>query len=411
MPGDSEFSGLVEAIYDAGLQPALWNEVVVRINEFVGGRACGLFSKNSISKFGVTHYYCGADPHYIQLYSDTYSRFDPLTILPRFGHVVSIPDLVRFDEYRRGRFYQEWLRPQGCIDAANVVLENAKSSCPVLMTVLAGKRMVDDEMRRRVAMIVPHAHRALMINRAIESRKSEAMAFSEIVDGLSAGIFLLDANCRIVHANVAAREILGADDFLRAIGGLLVAREAQANQTLRETFAAGGNHSSTARTLALPLTAHDGHRYVAHVLPLKSLVRNGSGAGSKAVAALFVRRVELDAGCYGELIARAFELTPAELRVLRGIVEVGGVPQTAENLGIAETTVKTHLHRVFAKTGANRQADLVKLAAGFSNPLAMAEKPAPSAAHEYDVRSAHLGSSNPASAGPMDTAYQLPIGR
>jgi DNA-binding CsgD family transcriptional regulator len=31
--------------------------------------------------------------------------------------------------------------------------------------------------------------------------------------------------------------------------------------------------------------------------------------------------------------------------------------------------VKTHLHRVFAKTGASRQADLVKLAAGFSSPL------------------------------------------
>ena len=253
MPGDSRFPDLVEAIYDAGLQPALWNDVVVRINEFVGGRACGLFSKDSISKSGVTHYYCGADPHYIHLYSDTYSKFDPLTILPRFGRVVSIPDLVRFDEYRRGRFYQEWLRPQGCIDAANVVLENSKSNCPVLMTVLAGKRMVDDEMRRRVAMIVPHAHRALMINKAIESRKSEAMALSDILDGLSAGIFLLDANCSIVHVNAAAREILGADDFLRAIGGQLVAREAQANQTLRETFAAGADHSSSAGTMALPL--------------------------------------------------------------------------------------------------------------------------------------------------------------
>ena len=382
MPGDSEFSGLVEAIYDAGLQPALWNDVVVRINEFVGGRACGLFSKDSISKSGVTHYYCGADPHYIRLYSDTYSSFDPLTILPRFGRVVSIPDLVHFDEYRRGRFYQEWLRPQGCIDAANVVLENSKSSCPVLMTVLAGKRMVDDEMRRRVAVIVPHAHRALMINKAIESRKSEAKALSEIVDGLSAGIFLLDANCGIVHVNAAAREILGADDFLRAIGGQLVAREARANQILREAFAAGADQSSTARPMALPLTAHDGNRYVAHVLPLKSLARNGSGRAVKAVAALFVRRVELDAGSYGELIARAFELTPAELRVLLGIVEVGGVPETAANLGVAETTVKTHLHRVFAKTGASRQADLVKLAAGFSNPLTMAENRATPAARE-----------------------------
>lgn len=411
MPGDSKFSGLVEAIYDAGLQPALWNEVVVRINEFVGGRACGLFSKDSISKSGVTHYYCGADPHYIVLYSDTYSRFDPLTILPRFGRVVSIPDLVHFDEYRRGRFYQEWLRPQGCIDAANVVLENSKPSCPVLMTVLAGKRMVDDEMRRRVAMIVPHAHRALMINKAIESRKSEAMALSEIVDGLSAGIVLLDANCGIVHVNAAAREILGADDFLRAIGGQLVAREARANQILRETFAAGADQSSTARPMALPLTAHDGSRYVAHVLPLKSLARNGSGGTFKAVAALFVRRVELDAGSYGELIARAFELTPAELRVLLGIVEVGGVPETAANLGVAETTVKTHLHRVFAKTGASRQADLVKLAAGFSNPLTMAENRATPAARENELRSAHLRSSNPAGAGPADAPYQVPLGQ
>ena len=53
----------------------------------------------------------------------------------------------------------------------------------------------------------------------------------------------------------------------------------------------------------------------------------------------------------------------------RTIVEVGGVPETAAVLGIAETTAKTHLHRVFAKTGVSRQADLVKLAAGFSNPL------------------------------------------
>ena len=107
----SKISSLIENIYDAALEPARWSNVVVGINEFVGGHACGLFSKDSISKFGVTHYYCGADPYYIQLYSDTHSRFDPLASLPPFGKVVSIPDLVPFDEYRGGRFYQEWLRP------------------------------------------------------------------------------------------------------------------------------------------------------------------------------------------------------------------------------------------------------------------------------------------------------------
>jgi DNA-binding CsgD family transcriptional regulator len=38
-------------------------------------------------------------------------------------------------------------------------------------------------------------------------------------------------------------------------------------------------------------------------------------------------------------------------------------------LGVAETTVKTHLGRVFVKTGVSRQADLVKIVAGFATPL------------------------------------------
>jgi DNA-binding CsgD family transcriptional regulator len=38
-------------------------------------------------------------------------------------------------------------------------------------------------------------------------------------------------------------------------------------------------------------------------------------------------------------------------------------------LGVADSTVKTHVGRLFEKTGANRQADLVKLVAGYSTPL------------------------------------------
>src|SRR5258705_7646402 len=82
MHGTWKLPDLIEEIYDAALEPALWNDVVVRINDFVGGQACGLISKDTMSQFGLTHYYCGVDPHYIQLYSETYSRFDPLTTLP-----------------------------------------------------------------------------------------------------------------------------------------------------------------------------------------------------------------------------------------------------------------------------------------------------------------------------------------
>ena len=368
MPKKTKLPDLIEEIYDAALEPALWNDVVVSINDFIGSQACGLISKDTMSQFGLTHYYCGVDPHYIKLYAETHSRFDPLTTLPPPGQVVSIPDLLHYDEYRRGPFYQEWLRPQGCVDVANIVLEKSNANSAVLLTVLPGPRMLDDEMRRRIALVAPHVRRAMQINKAIDSRQSEAATFGDTLDGLSAAIFLMDAGCRIVHANVAGDEMLRADDFLRSIGGHLVVRNAQVNRTLHELLA---NHAEVTNTKgsALPLLAHDGQRYVAHLLPLTSAARASTGMTYSAVAALFVRKIAMDSP-HGELVARAFELTPTELRVMLAIVEVGGVPETAAALGIAETTVKTHLHRVFSKTGASRQADIVKLAAGFSSPLA-----------------------------------------
>jgi len=361
---------LVESIYDAGLDPSLWNHVVAGVRDFVGGQACGLFSKDSISKFGVTHYYCGADPRYIQLYSETYSKFDPLTVLPPHGEIVSIPDLVNFDEYRKGRFYQEWMQPQGCSDAANVVLETSHASCPVMMTVLSGRRMVDPAMKRRLSLIVPHASRALLINRAITSQLTLATALVDVLDNLASGIFLLDAFCRVVHANSAGHALLAADDVVRSVAGQLVTSSTEANQTLREALATRSEIALLAtRGHAIPLLSPGGERYVAHILPLSSVLRNGSERVVDAAGALLLRKVSLGGQSYGELIARTFDLTPAELRVFLSIVEVGGVPETAAALGIAETTAKTHLHRVFAKTGVSRQADLVKLAAGFSNPL------------------------------------------
>jgi DNA-binding CsgD family transcriptional regulator len=366
MRGTRKLSDLIEEIYDAALEPALWNDVVVSINDYVGGQACGIFSKDSADQSGLTQYHCGADPHRVQLYAKTHSRFDPLTTLPALGKVESIPDLVNHDEYRSGRFHQEWPQPLGCVEATDVVLEQSSRNCAVHLT--SDARMIDGEMRRRIAQIVPHVQRALLINRTIALRDSEAATFAGTLDGLSAGIFLVDADCRLVHANVAGHDMLRANDFLGSNGGQLVARNMKSNRTLREVLADQGDVLGV-RGTALALTARDGERYIMHVLPLTPAARTRISMTCQAVAALFVRKVALDSLC-GELVARAFELTPAELRVLLAIVEVGGVPETAAALGVAETTIKTHLHRVFSKTGSNRQADLVKLAAGFSSPLA-----------------------------------------
>jgi DNA-binding CsgD family transcriptional regulator len=106
------------------------------------------------------------------------------------------------------------------------------------------------------------------------------------------------------------------------------------------------------------------------VLPLTSGARRSAGLAYNAVAALFVRKVAFSVSSPAELIGRMYKLTPTELRVLSAIVDIGGVPEAAASLGVATTTIRTHLGRLFEKTGVGRQADLVKLVAGFSTPLA-----------------------------------------
>ena len=264
-------------------------------------------------------------------------------------------------------------RPHGWVDVASAVVEKSATSCTFLSVVRhEATGVVDDEMRRRMALVIPHVRRAYLIGKTINLGQAEAACFSDILDGLSAGMILVDGIGRVVHANAAGNAILGAADFLRTMHGRLVAGDASTNAAFREILAAAdaGDAAIGVRGVALPLTAHDGERYVAHVLPLTSGVRRQAGLAFNAVAALFIRKAALEASATPDVIGRMYKLTPAELRVLLAIVDVGGVPEVAAALGVASTTIKTHLNRLFEKTGVCRQADLVKLVAGFSTPLA-----------------------------------------
>ncbi len=284
-----------------------------------------------------------------------------------------LTQLVPHDEFRRGRFYREWARPHGWVDVASVVIEKSVTSCTFLSVVRhEASGLVDNEMRRRMALLVPHVRRALLIGKTINLKQAQRVCFSDILDGLSAGMILVDVNGQIVHANAAGNAILEAADFLRTVCGRLVAGDPAINTALREILVAAnaGDAVLGVKGIALPLTAHDGVRYVAHVLPLTSGARRVACLAYNAVAALFIRKAALEAFAPPEVIGEMYKLTPTELRVLLAIVDIGGVPEVAAALGVAVTTIKTHLSRLFEKTGVARQADLVKLVAGFSTPLA-----------------------------------------
>jgi DNA-binding CsgD family transcriptional regulator/PAS domain-containing protein len=373
MKEDQGLTQLIGDIYDAALESSRWTSVLAKIASYAGGQAAGLLSKDSVRKTGNIHYQSGVDPYFVRLYSETYWKFDPVASLPDCDveQIVSVPDLVSYDAFRAGRFYREWAHPQGWVDAVNAVLEKSATSCAYLSVVRnEASGMVDDEMRRRMRLIVPHVRRAVRTGKVIDLSQAKAATFADILDGLSPAIFLVDADGSIVHGNAAGRAVLDKGDLLRGIHGRLTAIDPQVDQALHAAFiTAGKNDAETGgKGSALPMKGRAGERYVAHVLPLTASEKRRAGAASNAVAALFVRKAEL-AEPSSEVIGRTYKLTPTELRVLRAIVNGGGVRQVAGNLGVADTTIKTHLGRLFEKTGVSRQADLVKLVAGYSSVL------------------------------------------
>jgi DNA-binding CsgD family transcriptional regulator len=371
-----QVSELIGDIYDASLDRNLWPEVLKGTCDYVKGMVSALMAQDSAQGNAQFYFLWGDDPHYTKLYNEIYVKLSPMLVptllYAKVGDILGTRDLIPYEEFLASRFYKEWAAPQGIVDAVMAALE--KSTTGYAMVVVQRHErdgLVDDATKRRMGMLAPHFRRAVAIGKVIDLHKVEAATIADTLDGMAAGMFLVDADARIVHANARGQSMLEEGDILRGLVGRLTATDPRPDQALRDVFAAAdaGDAAVGVKGIAVPLTAHDGQQWVAHVLPLTSGARRQAGRSYAAVAAVFVRQATLDLPCPLATVADLYRLTPAEMRVLMAIVEVGGVPEVAPVLGISETTVKTHLQRVFDKTGTNRQADLVKLIAGFMSPL------------------------------------------
>jgi len=368
---DQRLSDLISVIYDAAIDQSLWENAIERVAYFVNGVGAGLFCKDVDAQHGTICRSIGVvRPIPIELFRQIY----PAAVghfLAEIGQPVATAELMPHDAFVQTGFYREWARPQGLIDFVSTVLDKSAASVAIFGIFRHERNgFVDDQARHRMRLVFPHIRRAVLITRMFDLKLAEAATFADALDGLDAGLCLVDAGGNIVHANAAGQAILDRGDILHDSRGRLTARDARVNQTLREVFAAAGQGDGALGTkgIAVSMIGKDDERYVAHALPLTSGARRRAGIAYTAVAALFVRKVALPMTSRSEVIGQVFKLTPTELRVLGAMVEVGRVPEVAAALGVAESTVRTHVRRLFEKTGANRQADLVKLVAGYSTP-------------------------------------------
>lgn len=379
------FSLVIGTYYDAALDFSLWPEAVAATGRFLNGASAWLASYDRVydrSSFDLTW---GYDPEAMRIYREQVVHLNPLILVSQRSQ---IGDFIGVADWPGGRetlesseIWEILCAPRGWMDALQLTVEQSATGGAYLgIWRSAAQGFVDDEVRRRMALLQPHLRRAVLIGRLIEQQRTANASLSEVLDGLEAGLFLLDATGRMLHRNAAGRSMLEQGQAVRCSGDMLVLADRGANTALRGALeaAAGAGEELGSRGVAIPIPAPpldhgSSPPHVAHVLPLGK--RRSIGHGTGGVAALFVRRATLDYATALEGVVKLYGLTPGEARVLLGVVEVGGVAQVAEALGMSEPTVKTHLQHVFDKTGARRQLDLVRLVAQMAPPVAAVPSP------------------------------------
>lgn len=166
-------------------------------------------------------------------------------------------------------------------------------------------------------------------------------------------LFIIDADLRIHFSNPSAAALawegLGGDGRLVCSDKLFAARL----QTWLKRRCTG----AAAEEIRLPLALRCGRQTIVDAVHL-------AGAGMD----LFVLTVDdpqrmIDRKV--DEVAEACGLTPTEARMLGLIVKGLDTVVAARKLGIARTTARTHLQRLFAKTGTARQSELVRFVATF----------------------------------------------
>lgn len=128
-----------------------------------------------------------------------------------------------------------------------------------------------------------------------------------------------------------------------------------------------GAADQSAYSLAIPDVGGAG--FVAMLLPVARGSRRDVVTSFSASVAVFMKDPAEASLMPGEAFARLYGLTGGELRVLVALAQGMGAKEAADVLGIGEPTVRTHLQRIFSKTGTTRQANLLRLLQNATPPI------------------------------------------
>jgi DNA-binding CsgD family transcriptional regulator/PAS domain-containing protein len=374
---NAEFSSVVGVIYDCALDPGLWPNAIREVCEA---------TRSFAGVIGVSDLSTGA-AHLRQHWNFDEDWLDRMVLHgPEVAAMLaSVPDLhtreldepvVAMRDFDpavalSSRYYNEWLRPQGIIDAINLTVLRQKDRIGSLaLSRHESAGAISDRDVAIVRLLAPHIRRAIAVSNVLGMQAMKVRTFEASLDLIGIGVVLVDARSVIVHANRAAQSMLAAGSPIRSDRGELRTCLPETSAALRAAIAKAADNEAAigGAGIGMPAPQASGDPAFIYVLPLMSGdVR--PRIAPRASAALFITATGNGAELPAEAIAAMFDLSPAEVRVLERLIAGRTPAEVADDLGSALPTVRTHLSNIFAKTGTTGQADLIRLAASLAAPI------------------------------------------
>ncbi|MBN9008211.1 MAG: helix-turn-helix transcriptional regulator [Rhizobiales bacterium] len=357
MTGDAvDFEAFVDDIYEASVVAEHWPRVLDHLARIADAEGTLLFAvapgesrwlssaaiHDSMTAWAEGAWYLD-NPRGARLVPRTDPRF--LTDLDEFT-------LAELDNEP---FYTRFLRPRGLGWVVGTAIRAPSGDTLVFSIEKAfDKGPVPREVAEQLDQFRPHLARASLLSARLGLERARSTVSALDMIGLPA-----------VAIAPGGRALAANSGFLASAPGVSIGAFDQVqflNPAAQAMFAdAIAAHPSVPTHLgrSIPVASADTHPpFVAHVLPMR---RSSLDVFTGAVSLLFLTPLTQQSSPGPDLLQALFDLTPAEARVASMVVDGRPLDQVAMNLNVSLNTVRTQLKSVFAKTGAQRQAELVSL--------------------------------------------------
>lgn len=367
---NTETMKLIEMIYSAPLGDISWHNLLRSLKNFVGADLAFVWLKSKITNNTYIAEVINIDISYVSSYRSYYKTLNPyLRPLEKFAEnrIIIGEEIISRNEIIKTEFFNDFMIPQNMNSVIGGIIINNNIMISVISFFRgAGKVNFSEESIINWQFVLPHLRRALTFFHSLTDRENSILQTRATLEHHENGVFLLDGYGKTLWANPRAEELLAKQDGVRMKGGLVTLHRSNEDSQLRRLISAYANPllaGGPSEDDALLASRPSGKQpFVITVAPLRGeRVAALASFSDMPTVVVFVTDPDAALDRHADSLRKIYKLTAAEAKIVLAIAQGGPLVEAAERLGITLNTAKTQLKRVMDKTGATRQAELIKL--------------------------------------------------